>query len=223
MFDHLIESKRTANKKSLFGVGSMSVIVHTGLIAAAVYATLGATETDSGPMVDTNLVYLQQPEQQEEQPKVVQLDLQLKGFQTVVAPTEIPTDIPEINLEEKFDPRDYSGSGVEGGIGTGLIPGDHVYAEAVVEEKPERLSGPIPDYPQILKSAGIEGTVIVQFTIDTAGRAEPNSVKILRSPNPGFDAPTRNAVLRSLFRPARVHGRPVRVRVELPFNFKIQR
>ena len=224
MFEHLIESKHEANKKRFFSVGTMSVVVHTALIAAAVYATLGATESDSGPMVDTTMVYLNQPQQEQEQPKVVQLDVQLKGFQTVVAPTEIPTDIPAINLEEKFDPRDYSGSGVEGGIGTGLVPsGDQVYAEALVEEKPEILSGPVPDYPQILKNAGIEGTVIVQVVIDTAGRAEPNSIKIIRSPNPGFDAPTKNAVRQSLFRPARVHGRPVRVLVQIPFNFKLTR
>jgi protein TonB len=140
-----------------------------------------------------------------------------------VAPTEIPTDIPPINLEEKFDPRDYSGSGVEGGSGTGMVPGDQVYAEALVEEKPEMLSGPYPDYPQMLKNAGIEGTVVVQVVIDTMGRAEPNSIKIIRTPNAGFDTPTKNAVRQALFRPARVHGRAVRVLVQIPFNFKLTR
>ncbi|HEX9705650.1 MAG TPA: energy transducer TonB [Gemmatimonadales bacterium] len=224
MFDHLIESQRGTSKKRSFGVGLVSVVVHTGLIAFAVYATLGAAETDTGPLVDTMMVYVQEQQQQEEQPKVVQLDVQLKGFQTVVAPTVIPTDIPPINLQEKFDPRDYSGSGVEGGIGTGLVPsGDQVYAEAVVEEKPELLSAPQPEYPQLLRTAGIEGTVIVQVVIDTMGRAEPTSLRIVRSPNPGFDQPVKNAVLRALFRPARVHGRAVRVLVQIPFNFTLKK
>ncbi|HXF96722.1 MAG TPA: energy transducer TonB [Gemmatimonadales bacterium] len=225
MFDNLIESKRKADKKRVFGVGFFSMFMHSALVAAAVYATLGATETDAGPVVDTLMVYVQeQQQQQEEQPKVVQVDVQLKGFQTVVAPTSIPTDIPPINLEEKFDPRDYTGTGVEGGIGTGLVPSsDQVYAENVVEEKPDRLSGPIPEYPQLLRSAGIEGTVIVQVVIDTMGRAEPNSIKIIRSPNPGFDQPVKNAVLRTLFRPARVHGRAVRVLVQIPYNFTLKK
>lgn len=225
MFDNLIESRRRTNKRGLFGVGFVSLTVHTGLIAVAVYATLGAGEADTGVLVDTTLVYLNQPQQQqEEQPKVVQLDVQLKGFQTVIAPTIIPTDIPPINLEEKFDPRDYTGTGVEGGIGTGIVPdAGQVYSEAVVEEKPDRLSGPIPEYPQLLRSAGIEGTVIVQVVIDTMGRAEPNSIKVIRSPNPGFDQPVRSAVLRTLFRPARVHGRAVRVLVQIPYNFTLQR
>jgi periplasmic protein TonB len=224
VFDHLIESKRRGDKKQVFGVGFISLLLHTVLIAAAIYATLGATEASSEVLVDTTVVFLNQPKEQEEQPKVVQLDVQLKGFQTVVAPTSIPTDIPPINLEEKFDPRDYSGTGVEGGIGTGIVPSsDQVYAEAVVEEKPEMLSARQPDYPQLLRTAGIEGTVIVQVVIDTMGRAEPNSLKIIRSPNPGFDQPVKNAVLQALFRPARVHGRAVRVLVQIPFNFTLKK
>lgn len=224
MFDHLIESQRRTNKRGVFGVGFVSVTVHTALIAVAVYATLGAREANTDVLVDTNLVYLNQPQQQEEQPKVVQLDVQLKGFQTVVAPTTIPTDIPPINLQEKFDPRDYTGTGVEGGIGTGMVPdAGQVYAEAVVEEKPEMLSGPMPEYPQLLRTASIEGTVIVQVIVDTMGRAEPNSIKIIRSPNPGFDQPVKSAVQRALFRPARVHGRAVRVLVQIPYNFTLRR
>ena len=224
MFDNLIESRRRSDKKRVFGVGFFSLIMHTALIAGGIYATLGATEAKTGVLVDTTMVYLNQPQQQEEQPKVVQVEVNLKGFQTVVAPTEIPTDIPPINLEEKFDPRDYTGTGVEGGIGTGIVPStDQVYAEAVVEEKPDVLSAPQPEYPQILRSANIEGQVIVQFVIDTMGRAESNSIKIIRSPNPGFDQPVKSAVQRALFRPARVHGRAVRVLVQLPYNFRLNK
>ena len=225
MFDHLIESRHRSDKKRLFGVGFFSLVMHTVLIAGAIYATLGATEANTDVVMDTTMVYLNQPQQQEEeQPKVVQLDVQLKGFQTVVAPTAIPTDIPPINLQEKFDPRDYTGTGVEGGIGTGIVPtGDQVYAEAVVEEKPEMLSGPQPEYPQLLRTAGIEGQVLVQVVIDTMGRAEPNSLKIIRSPNPGFDQPVKSAVMRALFRPARVHGRAVRVLVAIPYNFTLKK
>jgi hypothetical protein len=38
-----------------------------------------------------------------------------KGFQTVLAPTEIPAGIPAVDLEQgALDPRDFTGSGVEG-------------------------------------------------------------------------------------------------------------
>lgn len=152
----------------------------------------------------------------------MQLDVPLKGFQTVVAPEVIPTNLPPINLNEKFDPKDYSGSGVEGGIATGLVPtGNEVFMEAIVEEKPSVLSGPQLQYPELLRQAGIQGRVMVQAIIDTTGRAEPNSVKTIQSPNPGFDQAAKNYVLKALFRPARVHGRAVRVLINIPIDFKI--
>jgi len=220
VFDNLIESKRKADKKKAFGLGFVSLAGHSGIVLLAVIATLTAGQAAQDVIVDTTMVFLNQQEQkQEEQPPVVDIP-QLKGFQTVVAPTDIPTNIPPINLQEHFDPKDYTGTGVEGGIGTGVAP-DQVFMESVVEERPEVLSGPQPQYPDLLRQAGIQGRVIVQAIIDTSGRAEPPSVKVIQSPNPGFDQPAKTYVLRALFRPARVHGRAVRVLVNLPIDFKI--
>lgn len=225
MFDHLIESDRKSNKKGAFGLGAVSLVGHSMVVLAAVVATLTAGQKkDQGP-ADTTMVFLNQEEQKkpEEQPPVVDVP-QLKGFQTVVAPTDIPTNIPPINLQQHFDPKDYSGTGVEGGIGTGIVPSsDQVFMESVVEERPELLTRPPLQYPDLLRQAGVQGRVLVSAIIDTLGRAEPNSVKIVQSPNPGFDQPAKNMVLKSLFRPARVHGRAVRVLVNLPIDFSIRR
>jgi TonB family protein len=224
VFDHLIESKRTKNRKRTFGLNAVSLIAHTVVIAAAVYATLNAGQTDNSVKVDTALVFVDQPKQEkppEQQP--VQLDVPLKGFQTVVAPDVIPTNIPPVNLQEHFDPKDYSGTGVEGGVATGIVPtGNEVFMEAIVEEKPAVLSGPVPVYPELLKQAQITGRVLVQAIVDTLGRAEPNSVKVLQSPNPGFDQSAKNYILKTLFRPARVHGRAVRVLVQIPIDFRLK-
>lgn len=106
--------------------------------------------------------------------------------------------------------------------GAGPMPtSNEVFMEAIVEEKPTVLSGPQLVYPEVLKQARIQGRVIVQAIIDTTGRAEPSSLKILESPNPGFDQDARNYVLKALFRPARVHGRAVRVLVQVPVDFRI--
>ena len=224
MFNNLIESNRKTNKKGAFGLGFVSLIGHSLIVLGAVVATLTAGEKKDDNAIDTAMVFLNQEEQKkpEEQPPIVEVP-QLKGFQTVVAPTDIPTNIPPINLQEHFDPKDYTGTGVEGGIGTGLVPSDQVFMESVVEERPEVLSGPALAYPDLLRQAGVQGRVLVQAIIDTSGRAEPPSVKVIQSANPGFDQPAKNYVLRALFRPARVHGRAVRVLVNLPIDFKIKR
>jgi len=220
VFETLIESKRARDRKKYFGVGLMSLVVHTAIIAGAVIATLNAGQSDNRVRVDTALVYLEQQQQKPPEQQPVQLDVPLKGFQTVVAPTEIPTNIPPVNLQEKFDPKDYSGSGVEGGTANGLVLGD-VYMESIVEEKPTVLSGPQLLYPELLRQAGIQGRVLVQAVIDTTGRAEPGTVKVIQSPNPGFDQPARQYGLKALFRPARVHGRAVRVLINLPVDFRL--
>ncbi len=100
---------------------------------------------------------------------------------------------------------------------------DQVFVESVVEERPEVLSGPHLEYPGLLREAGIQGRVLVQAIIDTTGRAEPRSVKVIQSPNPGFDQSAMDYVLRAMFRPARVHGRAVRVLINLPIDFSIRR
>jgi TonB family protein len=217
----LIESKRKTDKKKAVGVGTVSLAVHGVLIGAAIIATVQAGQSDTKVHADTAMVFLEQQQQKPPEQQPVQLDIPLKGFQTVIAPTEIPTNIPPINLQEKFDPKDYSGSGVEGGIGAGLVPTGEVYAEALVDEKPSVLSGTPAIYPEILKQAGIQGRVLIQAVIDTMGRAEPGSVRIIQSPNPGFDQGSKNYVLHALFRPARVRGHAVRVLIQVPIDYHL--
>jgi TonB family protein len=224
VFDTLIESRRKSEKKRYLGVGVVSLVMHTIIITAAVIATLTAGPSDNSVKVDTNMVYLQEQQQQKQPEPQPVLDVQLKGFQTVVAPTDIPTNIPPINLQEHFDPKDYSGSGVEGGVGNGIVPSsDQVLSVDVVQEKPERLAGPQPVYPPLLQQAGIQGVVKVEAIIDTTGHVEPNSVRVVESPNPGFDQAAKTVVLKSLYRPARVYGKAVRVLIQQPINFQISR
>jgi len=225
VFDNLIESGRKPEKKKFFGVGFASVAIHAVLILGAVWATLGANATDNKTLVDTSVVFLNQnQEQKPPEPQVIMPDVPLKGFQTVVAPDIIPTSIPQINLTEHFDPKDYSGSGVEGGVANGIVPNsDAVFTASIVEEQPERLAGPQPVFPELLKQAQIQGRVLARAIIDTTGHIEPNSIKILQTPNPGFNPGVIDALRRSVFRPARVHGRAVRIMIDIPFDFTIKR
>ena len=219
----LLESKRKTGKKRLFGVGFASLAVHTAMIAGVVYATLHAAPRDDQVRMYTTVVLLAPQEQQKAaEPPPVQLADALQGFQTVAVAAQIPTDIPAVDLQQRFDPKDYSGSGVEGSRASGIVvSGNEVYAEALVEERPALLSAPAPVYPALLKQAGIQGRVILPAVIDTTGRVEPASVRILKSPHPGFDQPTKDWVLKALFRPARLQGRGVRVFVHLLVDYSI--
>lgn len=77
-------------------------------------------------------------------------------------------------------------------------------------------------YPDHLRDAGVQGEVVVQVIIDTVGRAEPASVRIVRAVHRDFEAPVREWVPGVVFAPGRLHGRAVRVLVTLPLEFALQ-
>lgn len=235
MFDNLVESNPKGRK--IGGAASssfMSLVVHGVLIYVAVMATMKVREAVQGAQLDTTLVFLTQqqdkpPEPEEQKPQLASLTPPPQGFQTVVVVTSIPTEIPPVNLNERFDPRDYSGVGVEGGIaqgvvgGTGPVPTDlaQVYVEAVVDEPPIRLSGPQLQYPPLLKDAGIEGSVTIEVVIGVDGHPEAETFRIIESTNKAFERPARDAVLGSVYRPGRMRGQSVRVLVRQPVVFNI--
>src|SRR5207247_603368 len=111
--------------------------------------------------------------------------------------------------------------GHDGRAAGGAARPDAPATEAVVEEKPALLSGPPQLYPDLLRQAAIQGRVVLRAIIDTTGRVEPTSLKIVQSPSPGFDEPTKQWALKALFRPARLHGRAVRSYVNLPFDYSL--
>jgi TonB family protein len=80
-----------------------------------------------------------------------------------------------------------------------------------------------PRYPQILRQAGVEGEVLVQFVVDTDGRAEPATFKVLRSSHDLFAASVAKALPAMRFIPAEFRGRRVRQLVQQPFAYTIAR
>ncbi len=217
-------------KEGRFGRGmsssTVSLALHFGVIYVAVVATMGGPE-DAGEIVtDTQMVFIQEAPEEEAPPPPEVLDLPPpKGFRTLAAPISVPTGIPPVDLSQQFDPRDFSGIGVEEGIFEGVEEGPvdlaQVFTEAVVDEPPERISCPPPEYPRMMQQAGVEGTVVMQGVVDTTGRIERESVEVIQSTQRAFDGPAMQLLRRCVFRPGRVRGRPVRVLIQLPVQFAL--
>lgn len=227
MFEVLVESK--PKKQRTVGQLLTSLVVHVLLITGAVMATKGAAEVVRERLQDTTLVFLEPPKAPppETPPPdaIVSANPPPKGFQTVVAVQDIPTEIPPVNLNDRFDPKDFTGSGVQGGVATGIVGGTgpvtgETYLEAQVDDPPTVIStGPLR-YPPVLERAGIGGRVVMQFVVDTTGHAEAAGFKILSSTNPAFNEPAKEVIMKSVFRPGRVRGQPVRVQVQQVISFK---
>lgn len=226
MFDNLMESDpKKGGLRGTAATSFSSIAAHVVIIGFAVVATMKTAEEASSLVSDTTMVFIQDQEEEEPPPPEL-LDLPPpKGFRTLAAPINVPTSIPAIDLNQQFDPRDFSGVGVEEGIfeGIGDAPVDlaQIFNEAVVDEPPERISSPPLEYPRTMQQAGVEGMVVLQAVIDTSGRVERGSIEVVQSTNAAFESAARRLLERSLFRPGRVRGRPVRVLIQLPIQFTL--
>jgi TonB family protein len=76
-----------------------------------------------------------------------------------------------------------------------------------------------PRYPDMLKSANVEGEVLAQFVVDTMGRAEMGTLKVLKSSHDGFTQAVKNALPDMRFTPAEISGHKVMQMVQMPFTF----
>jgi periplasmic protein TonB len=126
-----------------------------------------------------------------------------------------PITLPQTSTTDRSAPRTIdSGMPASADASTGLSP--------FVETQPEVLSGPLPRYPDLLRQAGIEGRVVLEAIVDATGRVEAGSVVVAEATNPAFVGVARAALLATLFRPGAVNGRPVRVKVRIPYEFTLR-
>ena len=213
-----------------------SVVTHAIVVALAV-ATTGKALTSSAeaPPDPAMLLFVPKPppppppEAKPEPPvrQVAVAEPPPKGFQTIAAPKDLPTIIPPVDLtQRRLDPRDFTGRGMEGGVADGVVGGTGpaagasgsgdlgaIYEATTRDERfqpAELLSQPAPRYPPALAAMGVEGRVKVEFVIDTTGRVEPGSVRILESSHPAFEDAAHGTVLAAAFRPARLSRHAVR-------------
>jgi TonB family protein len=199
-----------------------SIIAHALVLGIAVSASQSALEARKAtPREEPMLLFVPrspEPEHQAPLPDAL-LEPSPKAFPSIPVPSEVPLSIPPIDLRQRpLDPSDFVSIGRENGFADGsstevAANPDGIYdASSTLEgfEPAVLLSQPRPRYPATLQSAGVAGTVLVEFVIDTIGRVEAGSVRIIESSHPGFEDAARAAVLGARFQPAR-HGRqPVR-------------
>jgi periplasmic protein TonB len=230
MFNNLIESKRKTQR--LGGGTLMSFIVHGTLIPLAVIATARAAQNMEKPKqekVDFVQVKKEEVKPKEPEPPPVQQAAPPppKGFQVLTAPIDIPNVLPDIDLTRKVtDEADFSGKGVAGGIAKGdkkeERKDDQPYFEFQVEKPVVPAPGSTqPRYPDILRQAGVEGEVLAQFVVDTSGKAEAGSFKVLKTSHELFASAVKSALPGMRFIPAEVGGKKVKQLVQQPFTFAI--
>jgi len=102
--------------------------------------------------------------------------------------------------------------------GPGVLLVDQVEVPAAFDTR-----SPLPQFPQVLRNAGVQGMARFRFVVDTLGRVELETVQVVESTHPAFALAVRVILPRMRFAPARVGGRPVRQLVEFPVQFHLDR
>lgn len=236
MFGVLLESNRRSQRRR--GVTTASVAVHAGLILIGVRAT--AESSVRVPPEPREVIVIDVFRPPPPAPPVTSPRTGSASRSETPVPVLGPPNVPAI---PGFDVPDSLPS-LDVALGDPLAQIDRQAREAV-HGMPGRGSGLTgatvldnrladtpaipsdgnapPIYPDLLRSAAIEGIVEVEFIIDRNGEVRPGSILVLRSDHARFLDAVREALGGHRYLPAEVGGSPVAVRVRQRFAFILKR
>ena len=174
------------------------------------------------------------------QPRDEPAEAPVQGTNVVFeAPHEVPTRLPPPELSgPPVDPRHSPGFGDDadvygpptgddrpatgdpgGGPAPEFIPGPEDVEELPALDR-EGLSRALERYyPAALRNAGVPGLVVVEVIVNEDGRVRPGSARIVEASHAAFEGATLRAVERFRFRPGRMAGIAVPVRVTIPIRW----
>ncbi len=160
----------------------------------------------------------------------------------LLPPTETPDRVqPELPGVQPVDPKDFGDGPTGDVIGTPpVIPTppsgntaaapveDYVPSVEDVEERPLLNRDGLPRtmeryYPSVLRDSRVAGRVVVELIVNEDGRVRDGSARVMETTHPAFAEATLRAVERFRFRPAKMSGVPVAVRVTIPINWTVPR
>jgi protein TonB len=226
------------------GAGAtMSVVVHAAIIAATAIGTARAHDAVAPPPERLIPIppYIYDPPRAAPPTTNVATgprrpDPVAQGERVLAVPTVIRDGLPPIDLDVKVPidgrtPVTIGGPSTRGEV-SGGFGGAPAYGaadasgtwEAHTVEVPvvPDARNPQPAYPEMLRTAGIEGRVVVEFVVDSTGRVRGGSLAVVEASHELFTSSVRRTLPSLRFTPARVQGRRVAQRVRVPFEFEVR-
>ncbi len=221
----LLESDRSFLRSA--ECASVSILAHAGLVWFAVGMTAGGGQIPADER-EARVFFLLPPDQVSEtvrQTDIIQLG-KLGGDLAGGADLTGQDDGRRLAASTEGTRRWGKRSRTQGEVPFGpppTLPLDTAFSVFEVDETVERYEGSAaPVYPPDLAASGTEGRVHAMYVVDTAGRVDTTTIRVMRSDDPRFTASIRTALGGMLFRPAKRAGKPVRQLVEQKFRFKLE-
>lgn len=159
-------------------------------------------------------------------PPVVRMRVSLDAGGAVVdaapegtVPEKAQAAIREALKHWQFSPARKDGQPVAAEVVVSVFcqPPPRAQQAKVVPAKP--LKQETPEYPRAMRRYGLRGQVLIDFTVDTAGKVQ-NPV-IFQSDNPAFDEPALEALRKWKFEPGTRDGKPVALQQRVPIIFQL--
>ena len=229
MLNNLLESRPQRSRTTTGTI--VSVVMHASVIGLAVHATLNAGQPVAQTQQRIAVYRVKEPEPVKKEAQVPDRTIAPtpRGHQILIAPIDIPDSLPAVDLSHNLtNAADFTGVGPDGGRadGTGVNSPAPTITDAMNAEEVERPvvrapGSPGPRYPDFLRSSGATGAVLVQFVVDTTGRAIISTFKVMSTTHELFAQAVERALPAMRFIPAEAGGRKVRQLVQQTFAFAI--
>ena len=103
------------------------------------------------------------------------------------------------------------------------VPSDTYFEYQVEQQVSPATDNVPPKYPDALRQAKVEGSVLAQFVVNERGIPDTATFRVLKSSHDLFSVAVRSALPAMRFQPALVGGKPVKQFVQMPFEFSLGR
>ncbi len=212
------------NKDLIVGI-AVSLALHSSII---VFSRKNSPPPRVAQVKEESVQIEMPPLDEEKEDKVEELDN--TPVENVIAPpslTDVPTIVPVDAFQQTLTPPPPPGLTPSKGAITIPVnkPGanfgkgiSNLFNIGDLDQQPVARVRQAPTYPYDMRRAGINGTVVVEFIINTEG--DVIQTQIVRSSHREFEMPALQAVQKWKFKPGRKGGRVVNVRASqlLEFN-----
>jgi len=241
MFEAIqVAANRKREVRSRLASLPAALVVHAMTIALVMAGQLWAVQPVTDPETPVVFVEFAPPSPPPAPPGPQPGEPQQTPRQETRQPAEPtqPTTIPQQSATAGPPDPSSSSNVVPGSVGPGSkigIPGSVGNGPPVVVAPPPDDTHPVrpgrgivmpvgvhrpaPVYPEIARRARVEGTVVVEATIDRGGNVV--DTKVLRDPGMGCGDAVVEAVRTWRYRPASFNGRPVSIILTVTVEFRL--
>lgn len=205
---------------------TLSIAMHVTLLAVAAMTPAGSFRLPTDDR-EARVMFLLPPDGPTAADRQAEMFLPGKPGSGLGEASPLPGDGQGLRLEGNVSRGRGRGepSGAKGDRPLGPAPflPQRVYTALQVDQMVERYeSSAAPVYPPELEATRTEGQVVASYVVDSAGRVDTATIRVLGSNHPRFTESVRTALAEARFRPAKRSGHTVRQLVQQRFRFEVE-